>query len=660
MIEGCVTLRHDGPCSPDAPGSEVIYVGATVSGGGGAPPLPASMLPSGWQEISDVSTGHPGQTLPYAIRGTGGCIHLPWEPGDRLLLLSHPWSGRVTIEAPGHPPSTFSLHAYTTTVLSVDPLGGPVMVADADAVWNGRLQELVCGSDPVVSLPIGGDDAPPDGMVRLRATGEKCGAARGAEVILLRAEPRGLGRPTDLEPAATRAGWHWLETLSAGQRDWSGAVKGFAGDLLLPVGPGARLLLLRHPWSGVTEITLGRAAVRVDLYAAVPTPLEIELDRLPELAEAMSATAVPTAKGVSDTASASFNPVTRVDRSARSAHYDRRIAGIDPARPLALYVPRWRGVALSTEMLFEQTLPVPPGVEEHPDEIGAEDVAAFAEILLQTGVRHFIVSGGDLFNLSLLREVQRRAPDRRFDLLWHSNFLQMGEPHDWNLLRHWLHALRDGAVTRVGVVKAGLEDWFAALDIDAVHVPNVVPVPKRNSFERRQDTKSPECGPRLGLWLSGSSPYRKTPLAALAASTMIPGARLLAAGLDESARRFVTDAQVPFERIWDAPLPRSMLCKQMRATDLTLYVTLSECSPMLPLESFALGVPCLIGPSCDLFADHDGLKQSLVVERPLAPAAIAEKAMEALAKRDEILDQYAIYHEALLARSRRQVEALVA
>ncbi|MEM8821766.1 MAG: hypothetical protein AAGE90_19960, partial [Pseudomonadota bacterium] len=73
-----------------------------------------------------------------------------------------------------------------------------------------------------------------------------------------------------------------------------------------------------------------------------------------------------------------------------------------------------------------------------------------------------------------------------------------------------------------------------------------------------------------------------------------------------------------------------------------------------------LGVPCLIGPSCDLFADHDELKQSLVVERPLAPAAIAEKAMEALAKRDEILDQYAIYHEALLARSRRQVEALVA
>ncbi|MEM9761975.1 MAG: hypothetical protein AAF968_05615 [Pseudomonadota bacterium] len=477
--------------------------------------------------------------------------------------------------------------------------------------------------------------------------------------------------------------------MTGGARRWRGAAKGLAGAITLPVGPGGRLLFLRHPWSGIVEIASGTVCLRLDLFSAETRTSEIEIDRLPELCAVLAekgpaaededgreedgrdgiADADDTAPPHAGACPSPYPPSGRIERSARRSHYDRLLEGIDPAQPLALYVPRWRGVALSTETLFTQTLPLPLGLEDHPDEIAPEDITLFADVLIQSRIRHFVVSGGDLFYLAIIRAVQDRAPDRRFDLLWHSNFLQMSEPHDWNLLRHWLQALRDGRVTRVGVVKAGLERWFAALGIDAVHIPNVVPLPAEAQRDPGRlsgpavppaQARRPAENPLLGLWLSGSSPYRKTPLAALAATTMIPGARLRAAGLDEAARRFVSDAQVPFERLWPSPLPRMMLHRQMRETDLTLYVTLSECSPMLPLESFSLGVPCLVGPASDLFRDHAALREHLVVDRPLSPTAIAEKAVAALAARDAILDHYAEYHAALSARSREQVEALVA
>ncbi|MEL6767220.1 MAG: hypothetical protein AAFP17_08570, partial [Pseudomonadota bacterium] len=473
--------------------------------------------------------------------------------------------------------------------------------------------------------------------------------------------------------------WESIDEISGQSGHWRGVAKGWAGALLVRVGPGGRLLMLRHPWSGIVEISHEETTLRIDLYSAETRTLEIDLAQLPALADALAEHAMPEPRGDGDAAlAAAAGPplqetvqtdathaptdVARVAHSERSAHYQHLLARIDPSEPVALYVPRWRGVALSTQMLFRQSLPVPPGLDEHPDEISPEDIESLAEVLVESGARHFVVSGGDLFNLAILRAVLARAPDRRFDLLWHSNFLQMGEPHDWNLLRHWLQALRDGEVTRVGVVKAGLERWFAALDVDAVHIPNIVPLPARTEGAApagRRQWGAGE-GPLLGVWLSGSSPYRKTPLAVLAATTMIPGARLRAAGLDETARRFVSDAQVPFERLWSRPLPREMLHRQMRDTDLTLYVTLSECSPMVPLESFALGVPCLIGPASDLFRDHEALREKIVVERPLAPAAIAEKAIAAIAARDEILADYGEYHAALSARSRQQVAALVA
>ncbi|MEM6943717.1 MAG: hypothetical protein AAF565_08215 [Pseudomonadota bacterium] len=680
MSEETLTLSHNGPSNPDAAGAEVILLGLLGLDVERSPRTADVEIGPGWGEMSAVDVGPAAPEFPLALKSTGGDATLTWRRGLRLLLLSHPWSGRLKVHGPAERVVEIDLNASDTRILEVDPEEGtsrPIAGSDAFAgaflpVAQGEWQQRTPSERRIRPKP---------DTLSITALGAGHPAARGDEVILLRAEPCGHGMALDLAPFAGRAGWRLVEDLEAGERQWRGVAKGTAGSIELPIGLDGRIVLLRHPWSGQVALQHEETRVEIDLYASETNVLDLTVAELARYATAQNAVgdAMPKEHAA---LLPSMLPATgdeqpepeRVPRHLKSEFYARRVARIDPTKPVALYVPRWRGVAFSTLTLFEQCLPVPAGREEHPEEIGQEDVQDYARILAETGARHFVISGGDLFNLKLVDAVQALIPDARFDLLWHSNFLQMGEEHDWNLLRHWLHALRDGQVTRVGVVKAGLEQWFAGLGIEAVHVPNIVPIENLNvdpaqtaasrtpitELNADPSTETEGHAPSLGLWLSGSSPYRKTPLAALAAIPLIPGARLRAAGLDEVARHYATEARLPFERIWPEPLPRSVLHRQMRETTLTLYVTLSECAPMLPLESFALGVPCIIGPASDLFRDDEVLREALVVTRPLSPAAIAERAQDVIARRSEVLERFVPYHAAITARSRTQLEALTA
>src|ERR1700687_3244372 len=137
--------------------------------------------------------------------------------------------------------------------------------------------------------------------------------------------------------------------------------------------------------------------------------------------------------------------VDRADTGERAerAFYEGLFAQLDPSEPTAIYVPRWRGVASATRCLFRQTVPIPAAATHHPDDIDAAKVNAYADILLAGGVRHFVVSGGDNFHLALIRSVLEQDSGIRFDLVWHSNYLQMGEEGDWRLFDRWLRAHKD-------------------------------------------------------------------------------------------------------------------------------------------------------------------------------------------------------------------------
>ena len=62
------------------------------------------------------------------------------------------------------------------------------------------------------------------------------------------------------------------------------------------------------------------------------------------------------------------------------------------------------------------------------------------------------------------------------------------------------------------------------------------------------------------------------------------------------------------------------------SVDLNLYVTLSECHPSTPQESYLAGVPCLISRVSGVFADDPRSVGDHQHRSPDDPSAIAEAA----------------------------------
>ncbi len=76
---------------------------------------------------------------------------------------------------------------------------------------------------------------------------------------------------------------------------------------------------------------------------------------------------------------------------------------------------------------------------------------------------------------------------------------------------------------------------------------------------------------------------------------------------------------------------------------------------MVPLESLAVGVPCLFGPNSHLLEDHRYLHERLVVPYPERHEVIARYARRALEERDEIVTAYRAYLPGYLERSRQTI-----
>src|SRR5690606_39934334 len=84
-------------------------------------------------------------------------------------------------------------------------------------------------------------------------------------------------------------------------------------------------------------------------------------------------------------------------------------------------------------------------------------------------------------------------------------------------------------------------------------------------------------------------------------------------------------------------LPRPQFISLLASLDLNLYVTSTECSPMVVLECSALGVPCIVGPAGDIFSGvSDELADYLVEPHVDNAYAIYERMKRVLANRTHI------------------------
>jgi hypothetical protein len=186
-----------------------------------------------------------------------------------------------------------------------------------------------------------------------------------------------------------------------------------------------------------------------------------------------------------------------------------------------------------------------------------------------------------------------------------------------------LELLSAGVLTRFGTVKAGLQEAYASLGHTVDHVPNRVP-DVSGVTARRHDS-----GINAGVFLFPM--WRKN------VATQILAARTLG-----WTPHVMADPNVPYlthrDFVAHGELRRDDFLPLMASMDVNLNVTLSECHPMMPMESYRLGVPCLMSRTSDLFAGNEELWGLTTVDRIDDPSAIAAAAKRLLEDMDRAVE----------------------
>ena len=396
-------------------------------------------------------------------------------------------------------------------------------------------------------------------------------------------------------------------------------------ELVITLAPDENLVVLKQPSGGVLKV---HALGKVHAVALASDRLETHEIHVSDFAP-IRLSAIESWKWASNSGTLQAQAIER-------GHLAPEI------QVLAACVPRWRGVTASTLAIFDNVVFFPGNAEREPGAIQAEEIEAFSQAIADKAPRHFIVSGGDAFMQKVAQRLGEIAPAIEIHLLWHSNFLQLGDGHDAALLMDWITLCRSKRVKGILTVRKHFDDYLRSLGVSSQYLPNVIA-----SRDSGQAERPPGHGRKsVGIWLSGSSEYRKRPQAVLFAARLLQsrGFVIQAAGIGPEGVELARALGLNSGVMSAAPLPRDEMMQRMSETDVTAYVTISECAPMLPLESWSVGVPAIIGPSCRYYEENTFLRTALVVENPSSPVEIADKIMYAANNKEEIMRQLDSYY----------------
>jgi len=376
-------------------------------------------------------------------------------------------------------------------------------------------------------------------------------------------------------------------------------------SLSLDLPLNAKLRFLKHPWSGIVKLEIGEVTKKVDLYSPV---------------------AMTTCWSMADIRT------KRGDKFIWSHEEHVWISTTLDKKPSAVSIlhPDWRGVRSATQNLVEYSLLV-------TDDLNEISAARLAAMICAAGCSRIFFGGFPISHALLVRALKKLDPEIGLYVFWLSSFMQTDEEYTWHAFQVIDDLCRRGLVNKWGFAKKGMAEIVGKTGVTAGFIASYV----RNIPSAPSKIESPGGGPHFGLWALAPI-WRKNPFAMLAALSEIPKARVTVTGQDQRVEEFARYLGLSLNLLKE-PVDRENMPSFLARMDLNLYVTLSECSPMLPLESLAVGVPCLLGPNSHLFEDHPYLHSRLVVPYPDRSDIITLYIQQALEEREEIINQYREY-----------------
>ncbi len=307
---------------------------------------------------------------------------------------------------------------------------------------------------------------------------------------------------------------------------------------------------------------------------------------------------------------------------------------------LVMHNPKWLGVTSATIELFSSRV-------RCGELLRKKDIKKVKEAILNSNVKQVIFSAMALGWSKLAIDLKKQNPDIKVKVFWHGSNSQVSEPYGWARNIEIINLHKDGIIDVFAICKESILNFYKNEGYNTMLVRNTVRLSKKITG------KPPKDEVKIGIYAAKSDDWRKNLFAQLAAASLIPNAIVDMVPLNPEAKIFAQEIGLKLVGL-DKPIKRNDLLKRMANNTINLYVTFSECAPMLPLESFEVGVPCVFGNNHHYFKNQE-LENYVIVKNEEDPIEISNQIKKCLDNKNEVMKLYKTWKKENDALSKQSV-----
>lgn len=292
---------------------------------------------------------------------------------------------------------------------------------------------------------------------------------------------------------------------------------------------------------------------------------------------------------------------------------------------IVFYNPTWLGVANSTKGLFENIVPL-----EHVYK--TNDIQKIVQAVNANQIKSVIFSQICDGWTSIIKAIKKINPNIQIKVIWHGNCYEFFSDFTWNLNKEVMNLYKEEKINSFGFVRSTMYEFYKKIGFKSYYLQNNVHLEKIEKVKKEKTDKV-----KIGIY-NADTRELKNIYTALSAMKLVPNAVADVVPINEGAKKFteILNLETSSE---DDYIPTEELLKRIQTNEVNIYPTFTENAPMFPLESFEMGVPCLLGNNNDYFAGTK-LGEYVILTKEDDPEYIKERIINCIEHEEEIMQLY--------------------
>lgn len=315
---------------------------------------------------------------------------------------------------------------------------------------------------------------------------------------------------------------------------------------------------------------------------------------------------------------------------------------------LGICHPEWIGVGNATRDVFkENVLEIREQYTKKESEMIAKEIADSGKKLV---VFNAFAFGWENI-IKALKNIDRNIEIR---IVIHGSNSLLSEWYDWEVYNKMLDLYNAKYVDELSFVKKSLYEFYKAKGYKCSFLMNNINIENKEKYIPKE--KNDKDIIKVGLYSSGDR-WVKNTYNQLSAVSLIKNARVDCVPINDKIATMAKMYQINLTGE-SKSVSREEMYKRLASNDINLYVTFTECAPLIPLESLELGTICITGNNHHYFEGTE-LEKYLVVDKTDDIMEIYNKIIYALDNKEKILELYRKWKKEYTKQAKENIESFL-